>query len=177
MSDAVPEAESLDVPAPGTYTLDPERTRIRFTTLHMFGLGRVRGTFALRNGRVEVTEPVERSTSTATISAADIDTGNSMRDRTVRSAQYLDTDRHPDITYASTGVEVTDGEAVLRGTLTVCGREVPVDVRVYRARADDVEVRFSATTEVDRYDFGITAMKGMTGRHLTFDLDVVATRA
>ncbi|MFC4858215.1 YceI family protein [Actinophytocola glycyrrhizae] len=167
--------ETVEVPTAGTYRIDPGESTISFATRHMFGLGPVRGTFGLRDGTVHVASPVETSTVRATIDAASFDTGAAARDKTVRSKQYLDVAAHPDITFTADGV-VRDGGWVLRGTLTVRGRAEPLDVRVDEVRVLDDRLRLRASAEVDRYAWGVTAMKGMTGRRLRFSLSLSATQ-
>ncbi len=168
--------ETVEVPAAGAYRIDPTESTISFTTRHMFGLGGVRGTFALRAGHVHVADPTQGSAVRATIDAASFDTGSSMRDNTVRSKQYLETDRFPDITFVSTGLSRADGW-VLHGELTVKDRTHPLDVRVDEVRVVGDKLRLRASGVVDRYAWGVTAMKGMTGRRLRFTLALVATHA
>ncbi|KAA9148522.1 YceI family protein [Amycolatopsis acidicola] len=168
---------SIEIPAAGDYRIDGAGSGLSFTTRHFFGLGPVRGTFRIREGRLTVADDVANSEVAATIDAASIDTRNGARDRTVRSAQYLKTDEHPDITFASSGLEQADGQWVLRGTLTVRGNSGPLDVHLSSAAEDGSRLRVRAHSRVDRYAFGVTAMKGMTGRYLDLELDLVADRA
>lgn len=170
--------ETVEVPAPGVYRLEPAESAISFATRHLFGLAPARGTFALREGTVDVTSPAERSVVHATIAADSFDTGIAARDNTVRSKQYLDVARHPDITFTANGVvrDGGDGGWVLRGELTVRGRTEPLDVRIDEIRVHDDRLRLLASAEVDRYAWGVTAMKGMTGRRLRFTLSLSATQ-
>jgi polyisoprenoid-binding protein YceI len=154
----------------GDYRIDRTRSEIRFTTRHMFGLGKVRGTFQLRDGYLYVGETPAESAARATIAADSIDTRNSMRDTTVRH-QYLDVATYPDIVFTSTGMVADDRDWLMHGQLTVCGRTRPIDLRV---TAVGEGLRATATCVVDRYEFGITKMKGMTGRRLAFTLEIVA---
>lgn len=170
------ETGRVRIPATGEYRFDAESSTVSFTTRHIFGLAAVRGTFRLREGHLRVADPVTESTATATISAASFDTGVSARDTTVRSAQYLDVENHPHITFASTGL-VRDGDRwVLRGTLTVRGRGRPVDVLVEEATVDGPRLRLRASARIDRYAWGITAMRGLTGRWLAMVLELRANR-
>ncbi|MBK1783176.1 YceI family protein [Prauserella cavernicola] len=165
------------LPAHGDYRVDPEGSTISFVTRHLFGLAPVRGTFALGEGHIHVADPVSGSSARASIPATSFDTGNAARDSVVRSTQYLAADEHPHITFASTGVSETEGRWTLHGALTVRGQTRPLDVLVERADVGEGTVNLTATAEVDRYEFGITAQKGMTGRRLTLTLDLVAVRA
>jgi polyisoprenoid-binding protein YceI len=163
---------TIEAPTLGAYRIEPGESTIEFATRHMFGLGPVRGTFTLREGVVHVAEPVEASMVRAVVDARTFDTGLAARDDTVRSPKFLDTATHPDITFIANGLDGSD----LKGTLTVKGRTEPLDVRVHEVRVLDHRLQLRATAEVDRYAWGVTAMKGMTGRRLRFTLALVATR-
>jgi len=163
----------IEAPVLGAYHLEPSESTIEFTTRHLFGLAPVRGTFALREGVVHVADPVDTSLVRATIDARSFDTGLPARDRTVGSPQYLDTAQHPDITFVANGI---DQNEVLQGTLTVRGRTEPLKVHIDEVRVLGNRLQLRASAEVDRYRWGITAMKGMTGRRLRFRLSMVATR-
>lgn len=164
---------AIEAPTTGAYRIEAAESTISFVTRHLFGLAPVRGTFTLRDGIVRVEDAVATSTVHATIDAASFDTGLTARDNTVRSARYLDTTRHPDITFVANGV--ADGN-LLRGTLTVRGRAEPLDVRIDEVRVFGHRLQLRASAEVDRYAWGLTAAKGMTGRRLRFTLSLVATR-
>jgi polyisoprenoid-binding protein YceI len=174
--------ETVEVPAAGVYRLEPSESAISFATRHLFGLAPAGGTFALREGTVDVTTPAERSVVHATIAADSFDTRIAARDNAVRSKQYLDVARHPDITFTANGVTRDDvdgggdGGWVLRGELTVRGRTEPLDVRIDEIRVHDDRLRLLASADVDRYAWGVTAMKGMTGRWLRFTLSLSATQ-
>lgn len=167
---------AVQIPVAGAYRVDAGASTISFTTKHMLGLGTVRGTFALRDGHIDVADPVSASSVRATVAAGSIDTGVDARDRTVRSATYLDAEHHPHFGFVSTGVEQSGGRWVLRGSLTVRGVSRPVDVHVEEVAADGPRLRVVATAVVDRYAFGITAMRGMTGRRLSLRLEIVAEK-
>jgi polyisoprenoid-binding protein YceI len=162
------------LPPAGTYVLDAARSTITFHTRHMFGLGGVHGSFAVRGGQIEVADPPDRSSVTAEIDAGSFTTGNGTRDGVVRSARYLDVERRPAIRFVSGGVAEAGGTWELRGTLTVREVERPVRLAVESCACLDGELRARATTRIDRFDFGITAQRGMTGRYLRLVLDVVA---
>jgi polyisoprenoid-binding protein YceI len=170
------QTDTVTIPVSGGYRLNTDLSTVSFATRHMFGLGPVNGTFRLRDGHVHVIDPVQGTSVRATISAGSFDTGLSARDVAVRSAQYLDAENHPDITFASTGLDQVDGRWTLYGSLTVRGRTRPIEVRVDEVRQHGPRLRLRATASVDRYEFGITAMKGVTGRHLTLGLDITADR-
>ena len=167
---------AVAVPATGTYDIDPTRSTITFTTRHLFGLAPVRGSFRLRAGTIRIAEQLAESTARAWIDADSFHTTVAARDRAVRSATYLDTTNHPDIQFAATGLTRDEDGWALTGTLTVRGRTRPLAVRVLSVAPAGADLRVRAQARVDRYEFGITAGRGMTGRRLTLTLDVLALR-
>lgn len=166
----------MNTPRPGTYQIDPGRSVIAFDTRHLFGLGAVHGTFRLHAGEIRIADPVPASAVRATVDAASFDTGNPGRDRTVRSARLLDTDRYPVLTFMSRQLAEADGRWALRGSLVVAGHEYPVELAIEQVRADGTEMTAVASTDIDRYAFGVTAMKGLAARHLSCRIEIVATR-
>jgi polyisoprenoid-binding protein YceI len=167
---------TTNTPSPGTYQIDPERSVIAFRTRHLFGLGPVRGTFRLRAGEIRVDERVQASAVRATVDAASFATGNPVRDRTVKSARLLDTGQHPVLTFASSQLTQDGGRWTLRGSLVVGGSCLPVELAIEQADADGPELSVLATVGIDRYAFGVTAMKGLAARRLSCQLKIVATR-
>ena len=80
---------TVQIPAAGTYRLDPEASSISFATRHMFGLAAVTGSFRLISGQITITDPVTSSTTSAVIDAASFHTGTAARDKDVKSASFL----------------------------------------------------------------------------------------
>jgi len=100
--------------------------------------------------------------ATVTIKAASIDTRTDQRDTHLKSADFLEVERYPDITFKSTVVE-SAGEQRYRvtGDLTIHGVTKPVVLDVMEeGRTKDPwggeRIGFSATTRIDRRDFGLT---------------------
>src|SRR5215472_1396016 len=124
----------MDIPHAGSYRIDPSRSQITFRTRHLFGLGAVRGTFRLHAGEIRVADPAETSAVRATVDAGSFHTGNPDRDRAVRSARLLDTERYPLFTFTSGRLAEAGGRWILHGSLTVTGNEHPVDVRSSASR-------------------------------------------
>ena len=167
---------AVAAPAPGTYRIDAARSAITFTTRHLFGLGPVRGSFDLNDGEIRIADPLEESSARARISAASFRTGNPSRDGAVRSARLLDTGAHPDITFLSRRLVRAGGRWVLHGLLSVRGKAHPVELLIEEAQPGGRDLRVRASTGINRYDFGITKVKGLAARYLGFRLDIVAHR-
>ncbi len=171
---AIPGNQSL--PATGTYDIDPAVSKVRFDTRAMFGLLPVRGTFAIGHGRITVDELAEELSIQVVMEAASFGSGNQQRDEHVRSPDYLDVARHPEIGFRSQRLERSASDATLHGELTVCGVTRPVAVALDTVAHEGKRITASGTATVDRYAFGVTKAKGMTGRHLKITLEVVANR-
>ena len=124
-------------------------------------VSKVRGSFTDVSGEIVVTEDPTASTASVTIQAASIDTGVADRDNHLRSGDFLDVEKFPQLTFRSTGLEVTEDGFQLRGELTIkdVTREVTLDAEfegVARSPWGQEVIGFTATTEIDREDFGIT---------------------
>ncbi|WP_392970799.1 YceI family protein [Streptomyces sp. LN245] len=162
-------------PKPGRYDIDALRSRISFTTKHMFGLGTVRGSFRLRGGTVSLAEPLTATRVDAVADAASFDTDNKNRDRQVLSKTLLDTATYPDIVFTSIGAGQDEAGAwTLQGLLTAHGVRAPVTFTVAKAEVDGEEITVEATATVDRYAHGVTKLKGMAARRLQLTATVRA---
>ncbi|MFG1902200.1 YceI family protein [Micromonospora carbonacea] len=155
------EWEGLTIPAAGTYLLDVAHKRVGFVARHMM-VSKVRGEFADASATITITEDPMQSSVSATIQAASISTAQADRDAHLRSPEFLDVEAFPTLEYRSTGVKSRDGnEFVLTGELTIKGvtRAVELEVEfegVGRSPFGQDIFGFSASTEIDREDFGLT---------------------
>jgi polyisoprenoid-binding protein YceI len=88
-------SRQLDVPKPGRYRISPAQSTVTIRTRHFFGLGAVRATLALRDGRIVVTDPPEASTVQARFAVPSFSSGNEARDAAVLSPRLLDAEAFP----------------------------------------------------------------------------------
>ena len=168
----------LELPTVGTYRMDPQRSNIAYSGRHMFGVGKVHATFALTSGELRVAEPFTASTVSVTVAAASFTSSSAKRDKDVRAAGLLDVLTYPDISFAADGLDNQGDRWQLSGTVTAHGTTVPIRVIVDRIFAERDGIRVHArASHLDRYAFGINKGKGMVGRYLDLDLDVVAVPA
>jgi polyisoprenoid-binding protein YceI len=176
-----------DLPEPGVWTIDPVHTTINVTARHL-GMASVRGKFTEFGGQLVVARPAERSTVSATIQAASIDTGSKMRDEHLRSADFLGVDVHPLIEYRGSSVVPLGGEKWrVNGELTLNGitRDVPLELTFFGVGPDSwggTRAAFRAVTDLHRDDFAITynqvvrAGINLIGTTLRVEIDVEAVR-
>ncbi len=151
----------------GTWDIDPVHSEVSFTVRHMM-VSKVRGRFATFSGEIVTGEDLSGSTVAATIAADSIDTGNGQRDEHIRSADFFDVANHPQWTFRSTGVRVDGSEVVVDGELTIKGvtRQVPLALEINGIGPDaygGTRAGFSATTTIDRNDFGVDIKMPMDG--------------
>jgi polyisoprenoid-binding protein YceI len=155
-------AATLSPELSGTYTLDPAHTRIGFSARHAM-VTKVRGSFNEFTGTAVVdAEKPEQSSVNLTIKVDSIDTRNADRDGHLRSNDFLDLAAHPEITFASTGVELVDDSTVkVTGNLTVKGVTQPITIDFdYEGAATDPfgnqRIGFEGSHAISRKDYGIT---------------------
>lgn len=151
----------------GTWRIDPVHSDVAFTVRHMM-VSKLRGHFTRLEGEVVTAADPLASTVTATIDLSSIDTNNAQRDDDLRSANFLEIETHPTMTYRSTGIRHSEDGFDVDGELTLHGvtRQVPLTLDVNGFTRDpfgNTRAGFSATTEIDRRDFGITSNIPMDG--------------
>jgi polyisoprenoid-binding protein YceI len=144
----------------GTWTIDVVHSHVGFMIKHMM-VSKVRGSFGTFSGQIVTAENPLDSLASATIEATSIDTNNSMRDDHIRSADFFDAENHPDITFTSTGVRVENGEFFVDGDLTIRGTTRLVTLSLETPEfgpgpAGGFKAGFSASTEINRTDFGVS---------------------
>jgi polyisoprenoid-binding protein YceI len=142
--------------AAGRYSLDPAASSVRLRHKTMWGLVTVRGAFGTVRGSGEVAADGSGH-GTLVVDAASIDTGNAKRDNHLRSADFFEADRYPEITFEASLIAPTgEGGAQVDGELTVrgIGRKLSFPAR-YESREPGAVV-LTGSAEVDRVLFGMT---------------------
>ena len=160
----------------GAWTIDADRSHVAFTVKHM-GFMNEAGTMPISEGTIVVGEDLGASTVTADLDPTGFDTGNAKRDNHVRSSDFLDIEQFPTAHYRSIGVEARGASFSVHGELTVHGQTRPVTLVGEVTSNDDGEAAITASTTVNRSDFGVTKMPGfIVGKDLAIELEIVATR-
>ncbi|MEV1289748.1 YceI family protein [Micromonospora sp. NPDC049679] len=151
----------VTIPSAGTYDLDQAHKRVGFVARHMM-VSKVRGEFTEATATITVGEDPLQSAVTATLNAASITTAQADRDGHLKSGDFLDAEKFPTVEFRSTGVKSHSGtEFVLSGELTIKDVTRPVELEVEfegvgRSPYGQDIFGFTATTEIDREDFGLT---------------------
>ncbi len=144
------------------WQIDSSHSGIQFTVRHLV-IAKVRGQFSRWTGTVTAPDgDFGRASLNVVIDASSIDTGVVDRDAHLRSADFFDTERYPEITFKSRAVARTASDRLrVTGDLTIKGvtREVALDVEALGLAKDpwgNERAAFSVTTAIDRRDFGLT---------------------
>ena len=174
------------VPAAGTKTawkLDPAHTLVEFSAKHLM-ITTVKGRITDIEGVIYSDEKdLKNSSVEATLKAVSLDTRTDQRDQHLRSADFLDVERYPDILFKSIRVEAgTDRDMFnVVGELTIRdkSREIALNANAVdhscSPQGEEV-VYYTAMTVVDRFDFGITYGRGVLGRKLEIVINLQATK-
>jgi polyisoprenoid-binding protein YceI len=159
----------------GSWTLDAARSEIGLKSKSMWGLMSVKGVFREVTGTGTVSAAGD-ATGTITVAAKSIDTKNKKRDEHMRSADFFDVARTPDITFAVERVTPSAEGVTVSGALTVRDRTRPVSFAA-RVSGDEAQVVLDGEIEVNRADFGLTWNQlGMTSMNNTITVHAVFTR-
>jgi polyisoprenoid-binding protein YceI len=145
-----------------TWTIDSAHSSVTFSAKHMM-VTTVRGSMKIRDFDLDFDpDNLVDSRVRVVLDAASIDTDQQMRDDHLRSADFLDVANHPDITVQSTEIVPRGGdEYEIRGDLTIRGTTRPVVLKAeYAGTVTNMQggksAGFSATTKINREDFGLT---------------------
>jgi polyisoprenoid-binding protein YceI len=171
--------DTVQVPRIGRYAIDRGASTITFKSRHLFGLAPVHGTMAISHGLVEIVDPLTDSSVQVEIDTTSFDTGSRQRDHDVRSPRFLDAERYPSMTFTSRRLDRSDGRWTLAGTLMVRDVARPVSLAIERSTVPPgrpTSFVVCATTSIDRTEFGLTAAKGLAGRHLDVSLRIQGVR-
>jgi polyisoprenoid-binding protein YceI len=173
-----------------TYKIDPAHSTAHFVVRHMM-ITNVRGGFSGVKGTVvyDPENPAASSVDVA-IDAGKINTLEADRDTHLKSADFLDVEKYPAITFKSTSIKPDgDGELAVKGDLTIHGvtKQVALKVEAPSAETKDpfgnARVGASATARIKRSDFGLTWNAALetggilVGDDLKIELEVSLIRA
>jgi polyisoprenoid-binding protein YceI len=187
MSHVETERAMVRVP-PGTWTIDPIHSSVGFKIKHMM-IATVRGQFTEFEGTIVAAEddPANSHVS-GSVEVASIDTANADRDAHLRSPDFFDAERYPQITFESTRIRHIDGgRFAVAGNLTIKGitREVELQATVEGADTDPwgmERVGISARGAINRTDFGLTWQQRLAaggllvGEEVAISVDISAVR-
>jgi polyisoprenoid-binding protein YceI len=173
-----------------TWNIDPAHSVADFKVKHMM-ISNVRGQFGKVSGVLTLDESdLTKSRVEALIEAGSIETRDAQRDAHLKSADFLHVEKFPTLSFKSTRISlVRDGELAAEGDLTIRGvtRKVQFSVEGPTPPTKDpwgnTRVAVSATTKINRKDFGLTWNTALetggilVGDEVTINLDVEFIKA
>jgi len=165
---------STSVFAADTYAVDPVHSNVAFTIRHL--VSKVTGKFDDFSGTVNV-DPKKLATSSVdfAIKVASIDTGNGDRDKHLKSGDFFDAEKYPEITFKSSSVKATGKDKYsVAGTLTMHGvsKQVVLPVEFGGFGKDmqgNEKAGFELSTRLDRKAYGINWNKAVDNGTLLGD--------
>ncbi len=168
-----------------TWQLDTAHTVVSFTAKHMM-ITKVRGIFKGVTGTLEFDDADPAASRVeVVIPAATVESGMDARDNHLRSADFLDADAYPVLTFASTGIVPHDDRWAITGDLTIRGvtRPVVLDavaLGIVTGMDGRRHAGFEATTRIKRSNWGLTWNVGLeaggwlVSDDITVELEVAA---
>jgi polyisoprenoid-binding protein YceI len=143
------------------WQIDPAHSEADFTVRHM-GIANVHGRFGSVNGMLTLDEKDStKSGVNATIDTTTVDTGVAQRDTHLKSPEFFDVAKYPQMTFVSKSLSNTGGQLQLTGDLTIHGITKSVNLALEGPSKEQVDPygktrrAFSATTTIHRQDFGL----------------------
>lgn len=166
-----------------TWNIDPTHSSINFSVRHLV-FAKVRGHFTKFSGSLSVDTPSVE----ATIETASIDTGVGDRDNHLRSADFFDVEKFPQITFKSTKVEKTSDGYKVTGSLTIrdVTKEITLETESGGSAKDpwgNERVAFTAKTSLDRREYGLQWNQALetggvlVGEKIEIELEIQAVKA
>ncbi|HEY1078949.1 MAG TPA: YceI family protein [Bdellovibrio sp.] len=177
-------AAGKTIPA-GSYAIDTAHSKIGFEVPHLV-IATVEGRFTKFDGNITIDSKLEKSKANLNIEVASISTDNKDRDDHLKSPDFFDVAKHEKITFVSKKVVGTADDLKLVGDLTIKGKkkEVTLDVK-YLGDVNDPfgnhKIAFSASTRINRQDFGLTWSKAVeagpvVGDEITLSIKIEANK-
>ena len=169
------------------YPIDNGHSTVGFSVPILNGLSKVRGKFTdfsitLNSDEKDIT----KSSVVVVIKPASIDTGIERRDSHLRSADFFDVEKFPEIKFESTRIEKRGKSFVAHGTLTVKGvsKEIALPFSITGSNKDatgkKMNIGYSARMTLNRRDYGITwshrEVPNFVGDNIDVEIDLI-TRA
>src|ERR1700722_13850972 len=153
---------SVEIPGyvAGTWAIDPVHSEVSFTVRHMM-VSKVRGRFDKFEGSVVTAEDPLACSVTATVDPPSNNNSLEQRGAHIRSADFFEVEKYPDMTFVSTGIKQAEEGFVLEGDLTLKGvtKAVAFNLELNGFGPDaygGTRAGFSAETQIARSDFGVT---------------------
>lgn len=170
----------------GDYKIDPSHSYAHFEIDHM-GLSIMHGRMDVQGGDIRIAVVPSNSRVNVRLDPSSVDTGDEARDQHLREMPgFFDVEKYPEIRFESTAIDIDEDdpdEATLEGRLTLHGQTRPVtlDVDHIACRINPLDKSrytcgFTASTEIQRSDFGMAAYPKLVGDEVELAIEVEANK-
>lgn len=167
----------------GKYDIDAAHSKVGFEIPHLV-ISTVEGRFTDYKGNIVLDKRFAKSKFNVTINTKSIDTSVAKRDEHLRSADFFEVEKYPEIKFVSTNVSGNPEKFSVKGNLTIKGVTKPVTLEgqflgMVKDGFGNEKAAFSAKTKINRKDFGLTwnnvvEAGPVVGDQVTIDLRVQA---
>jgi polyisoprenoid-binding protein YceI len=185
---ALATAPEQGVIAPaGTWTVDAAHSRVGFSVKHM-GVSTVRGEFRDFEGTLELGDDLASSRAHGVVMAASVDTNEAQRDEHLRSPDFFDAERHPELRFESRRIEALDEDTYrIAGDLTMNGVTAEIELQAEVGGTEvgidgNDRIGLEVTGQLSRSEFGMKFNQALGSGNLVVSdkvrlaLDIAAVR-
>jgi polyisoprenoid-binding protein YceI len=162
------------------FKIDPAHSFAHFTVRHMM-ISNAAGRFSDLSGTINYDEKdLSKCSVDAHIKAATINTDNETRDKDLRSPNFFEVEKYPELTFKSDKIEKRGDQFVAIGSLTMHGVAKQIELPFELTKADTprgTAIGVIASTKLNRKDFGINGGGGMVGDDVKIELSIEAKAA
>jgi polyisoprenoid-binding protein YceI len=143
-----------------TWNIDTTHSEVGFSVRHMM-ISNVRGKFEKFDAQIELdAKNLEAAKVTATIETASVNTGVEQRDNHLRSADFFDSEKYPNMVFKSTKVKQSGSELAVTGTLAIRDQEHEITLKGElegpgKDPWGNTRIGFSLSGEIDREQWGL----------------------
>ena len=174
----------------GSWKIDPAHSSVEFSVKHMM-ISTVRGRFGQFEGSFTIDADPARSSAEVTIDSASIDTREADRDAHLKSPDFLEVARYPEIRFRGSGAEIVseeEGTFRITGRLTIRDVTLPITLEgslnglMHRDLSGRPRVSFTASAVINRKDYGLTWNRAietdgvLVGDRITIVLEVAGVK-
>jgi polyisoprenoid-binding protein YceI len=165
--------------AVGTWRLDPAHSEVVFSVKHL-AISKVRGRFETFDVTIVTAENPAETTIEATIDVASVNTNQEARDNHLRTSDFFLADEHPQVTFSSTGIDITGDKFSVTGDLKLRGvtQKVTLKGELGGVATDEygrTKAAATASTTINRHDFGVSWNAALEAGGFTLGDDVTIT--
>jgi polyisoprenoid-binding protein YceI len=148
----IPQPSQTESIAQGRWRIDPVRSSVEFHAPTLWGLATVKGQLKHCDGVLDLHR---RPAIELTIDAASLHTNNRIRDRHLRSADFFDAKKHPEVRFISDTATLEGERLKVRGRLYAAGKSIPLELDARWRRVGD-EIEVDARTYADHRKLGMS---------------------